>query len=194
MLLFASNQVEEALWVWEEKESGRCFFKKQLRVPLKRTTMEVPKDQIATLLEHGLYSSAQMLVTYSCSFPSLKFFFFAFEIWFPTKKMVAFRFMCWWVNPKVAVTVLNRVVFSFLHLLQMLNPPHTSKLRAWSLQIPTFYFYFLFQLLVLISEKFIEVLMLVIYLFVFVQVLLGDSFFREREYRRAIVRDCAISF
>lgn len=92
LLLFASNQVEEALWVWEEKESGRCFFKKQLRVPLKRTTMEVPKDQIATLLEHGLYSSAQMLVTYSCSFPSLKFFFLHLKFDSPPKKWLLFDF------------------------------------------------------------------------------------------------------
>lgn len=47
---------------------SRCSEEKKTP-PLPLTTnslvseMEVPKDQIATLMEHGLYDSAEMLVT-----------------------------------------------------------------------------------------------------------------------------------
>ncbi|CAJ2658602.1 unnamed protein product [Trifolium pratense] len=71
--------------------------------------MEVPKDQIATLLENGLYNSAQMLGCFLVSSPAA-------------------------------------------------NAESSSHLKTESL------------------------------------VLLGDSFYLEREYRRAIVRYCAISF
>lgn len=73
------------------------------------------------------------------------------------------------------------------------SSPHLKTESLVSAKSSSFFFC-LFQVFEFsMYEKFIEVLMPFIYLFVLVQVLLGDSFYREREYRRAIVRDCAIS-
>lgn len=77
------------------------------------------------------------------------------------------------------------------------NAESAPHLKTESLVSESFIFYLIIITMSLFSFhdfQLFEVIMLVGYLFVIVQVLLGDSFFQEREYRRAIVRDSAISF
>jgi len=90
LLLFALHRVEA---LWEEREREWRFQIEEPSARRRAHTMEVPKDQIATLLENGLYNSAQMLVIFILLFLCFQF---VFEILIPHKKWLFFIYLWVW--------------------------------------------------------------------------------------------------
>lgn len=136
-LLFALNQVEA---LWEERE--RVFQKEELRARWSahtnttHPTMEVPKDQIATLLEHGLYNSAQMLVIFLfCSIRISKFD--------SPPKMVAFWFYDFWVGALIRSFCVEQGCF--LVSSPAVNAESAPHLKTESLVCANFLFFFSFK-------------------------------------------------
>ena len=101
MLLFASDRA-----LLDEKTQ---FKNKSAFEPRQHSqsstyiiTMEVPKDQIATLLDHGIYSSAQMLVIFFFFFSLfLSPFRYPFEISYKNGYFLIFWLKGRWCNPKL---------------------------------------------------------------------------------------------
>lgn len=69
------------------------------------TGMDVPKDQIVTLLEHGLYTSAQTLVFFISHFPykiNFHFFTLKFQFRFTLIRLICLNQGCFLVSSSAA--------------------------------------------------------------------------------------------
>ena len=67
--------------------------------------MDVPKDQIVTLLEHGLYTSAQTLVFFISHFPykiNFHFFTLKFQFRFTLIRLICLNQGCFLVSSSAA--------------------------------------------------------------------------------------------
>lgn len=84
--------------------------------------MEIPKDQIATLLESELYSSAQILVIFAYFICSSEPYLLPFPLHIMCSSLIFFCFLS-----------LIRVLFSFHRLPLILKPILTSRLKIWLL-------------------------------------------------------------
>lgn len=102
----------------------------------KKKKMEVPKDQISTLLDQGLYSSAQMLVIFH--FLSLSLHFNSLTLTNNQTRLLQIR--DWRLESicSVIFLILFRVAFLFHRQLLMLNPVLTSSLRVWFVVLNSF--------------------------------------------------------
>ena len=133
--------------------------------------MDVPKEQITTLLEHGLYTSAQTLVFFISHFPykiNFHFFTLRFQFRFTLIRLICLNQGCFLVSSPAA------------------NAETSPHIKAESLVWIFFFFNFNFHFFPS-NSKFSTSLFSFSLLFP-LQVLLSDALFREREYRRAIVR------
>lgn len=136
--------------------------------------MDVPKDQIVTLLEHGLYTSAQTLVFFISHFPykiNFHFFTLKFQFRFTLIRLICLNQGCFLVSSSAA------------------NAETSPHIKAESLVwIFFFFFQFQFHFSFFPSNSKISTSLFSFSLLFTLQVLLSDALFREREYRRAIVR------